>query len=97
MPGLFWYHPHVMSAAQVGFGLSGALLVEDAADAVGVADEFVMVLNDIDIDNTGHLEPPDTGGPAGMAFGREGNTVLVNGETGVWSHGQGRAANGGAS
>ena len=26
--GLFWYHPHVMSAAQVGFGLYGALLVE---------------------------------------------------------------------
>ena len=25
--GLFWYHPHVMSAAQVGFGLYGALLV----------------------------------------------------------------------
>ncbi|HEY7169513.1 MAG TPA: multicopper oxidase domain-containing protein, partial [Vicinamibacterales bacterium] len=23
--GLFWYHPHVMSAAQVGFGLYGAL------------------------------------------------------------------------
>ena len=28
--GLFWYHPHVMSAAQVGFGLYGALLVEAA-------------------------------------------------------------------
>ena len=27
--GLYWYHPHVMSAAQVGFGLYGALLVED--------------------------------------------------------------------
>ena len=24
---MYWYHPHVMSAAQVGFGLSGALLV----------------------------------------------------------------------
>ena len=33
--GLFWYHPHVMSAAQVGFGLYGALLVEDPADGVG--------------------------------------------------------------
>ena len=27
--GLFWYHPHVMSAAQVGFGLYGPLLVDD--------------------------------------------------------------------
>ena len=32
--GLFWYHPHVMSAAQVGFGLYGAMLVEDPADPV---------------------------------------------------------------
>ena len=35
---LYWYHPHVMSAAQVGYGLYGALLVEDPADGVGVAD-----------------------------------------------------------
>src|SRR3954469_2271107 len=27
--GLYWYHPHVNSAAQVGFGLYGPLLVED--------------------------------------------------------------------
>ena len=37
--GLFWYHPHVMSAAQVGFGLYGALLVEDPADGVGIDDD----------------------------------------------------------
>src|SRR5262245_30908611 len=37
--GLFWYHPHMMSAAQVGFGLYGAILVEDPADAVGVEDQ----------------------------------------------------------
>src|SRR5204862_6010587 len=45
--GLYWYHPHVMSAAQVGFGLYGALLVEDPADAIGVADELTLVLSDI--------------------------------------------------
>ena len=38
--GLFWYHPHIMSAAQVGFGLYGALLVEDPADPVGIEDEI---------------------------------------------------------
>src|SRR5512139_976678 len=27
-PGLFWYHPHERSAAQLGFGLYGALLVD---------------------------------------------------------------------
>jgi FtsP/CotA-like multicopper oxidase with cupredoxin domain len=78
--GLYWYHPHVMSAAQVGFGLYGALLVEDPTEQVGVADEIVLVLSDIAIsDNNGTLEPPDSGGSTGMAFGREGNHVLVNG------------------
>jgi FtsP/CotA-like multicopper oxidase with cupredoxin domain len=78
--GLYWYHPHVMSAAQVGFGLYGALLVEDPAEQTGVADDLVLVLSDIDLDDkTDRLQPADTGGSAGMAFGREGNRVLVNG------------------
>src|SRR5262245_28004355 len=42
--GLYWYHPHVMSAAQVGFGLYGALLVDDPADGAGVADTVTLVL-----------------------------------------------------
>jgi FtsP/CotA-like multicopper oxidase with cupredoxin domain len=78
--GLYWYHPHVMSAAQVGFGLYGALLVEDPADGVGVADELTLVLSDIGFDAKGVLEPADSGGSAGMVFGREGNVVLVNGK-----------------
>lgn len=77
--GLFWYHPHVMSAAQVGFGLYGALLVEDPADAVGVADQLTMVLSDIGFDNRGVLDAADSGGSAGMVFGREGAYLLVNG------------------
>ena len=77
--GLYWYHPHVMSAAQVGFGLYGALLVEDPADGVGVADELTLVLSDIGFDAKGALEPADSGGSAGMVFGREGAYVLVNG------------------
>jgi FtsP/CotA-like multicopper oxidase with cupredoxin domain len=78
--GLFWYHPHVMSAAQVGFGLYGALLVEDPADGVGVADELTLVLSDIGFDRHGVLEPADSGGPAGTVFGREGTYVLANGK-----------------
>ena len=77
--GLFWYHPHVMSAAQVGFGLYGALLVEDPSDQVGTSDQLVLVLSDIEIRDDGTLESPDTGASTGMAFGREGNHVLVNG------------------
>jgi FtsP/CotA-like multicopper oxidase with cupredoxin domain len=78
--GLYWYHPHVMSAAQVGFGLYGALLVEDPADEVGVADQLTLVLSDIGFDRNGVLEPADSGGPAGMVFGREGTYVLANGK-----------------
>ena len=77
--GLYWYHPHVMSAAQVGFGLYGALLVEDPEDGVGVADQVTLVLSDMGFDAKGQLEPADSGGSAGMVFGREGDYVLVNG------------------
>lgn len=77
--GTFWYHPHVMSAAQVGFGLYGALVVEDPAERVGVNDALTLVLSDIATEDNGTLESPDSGGTAGMVFGREGNHVLVNG------------------
>ena len=77
--GLYWYHPHVMSAAQVGFGLYGALLVEDPDDGVNVQDQVTLVLSDIGFDAKGVLEPADSGGSAGMVFGREGDYVLVNG------------------
>jgi FtsP/CotA-like multicopper oxidase with cupredoxin domain len=78
--GLYWYHPHVMSAAQVGFGLYGALLVDDPEDGIGVRDEMTLVLSDIGFDQKGVLDPPDTGGTAGMVFGREGAYVLANGK-----------------
>ena len=77
--GLFWYHPHVMSAAQVGFGLYGPLLVEDPDDPVKVADELVLVLSDIATDDDGRLHSADSGGVLGALLGREGNHVLVNG------------------
>jgi FtsP/CotA-like multicopper oxidase with cupredoxin domain len=77
--GLFWYHPHHMSAAQVGFGLYGALLVDDPDDGVGIADQTTMVLSDIGFDKKGTLDAPDSGGSAGDVFGREGDHVLLNG------------------
>ena len=77
--GLYWYHPHVMSAAQVGFGLYGPLLVEDPDDGVGVDDQLTLVLSDIGFNTKGQLEPADSGGSAGMVFGREGAYVLANG------------------
>lgn len=79
--GLYWYHPHIMSAAQVGFGLYGALLVEDPRGEASLADldEVLMVLSDIEIDEKGRPADPESGGSTGMVFGREGNHILVNG------------------
>jgi FtsP/CotA-like multicopper oxidase with cupredoxin domain len=78
--GLFWYHPHVMSAAQVGFGLYGALLVDDPDDRLRSMDELILVLGDIAVDEeTGAMHPPTSGGILGTLFGREGNYTLVNG------------------
>jgi len=79
--GLFWYHPHVASAQQVGNGLYGALLVEDPQENVPNFDELVMVLSDIGVENDGTMSDPESGGTVGMAFGREGNIQLVNGRT----------------
>jgi FtsP/CotA-like multicopper oxidase with cupredoxin domain len=77
--GLFWYHPHVMSAMQVGYGLYGAVLVEDPAEDAGIADELVLVLSDIGLEDNGSLMSPEGAGAARMVFGLEGNHVLVNG------------------
>jgi FtsP/CotA-like multicopper oxidase with cupredoxin domain len=68
-----------MSAAQVGFGLYGALLVDDPEETVGVADELVMVLSDMALNERGALESPEAGGSIANVFGREGTHVLLNG------------------
>jgi FtsP/CotA-like multicopper oxidase with cupredoxin domain len=77
--GLYWYHPHVMSAMEVGFGLYGAVLVEDPNENIGVSDELVLVLSDIGIEDNGALLDPESAGGARKVFGLEGNHVLVNG------------------
>jgi FtsP/CotA-like multicopper oxidase with cupredoxin domain len=77
--GLFWYHPHVMSAAQVGYGLYGPLLVADPDDPVKTADELVLVLSDIALNDDGTMQSADSGGVLGALLGREGSHVLVNG------------------
>jgi FtsP/CotA-like multicopper oxidase with cupredoxin domain len=78
--GLFWYHPHSLSASseQVGSGLYGALLVEDPAEPKELGDEIVLVLSDIGVDEDGALRPTWVGGDISTLFGREG-MPLVNG------------------
>ena len=78
--GTFWYHPHIHSAAQVGWGLYGALVVEDPADPEVFGDDLVLVLSDMALDEDGQFLPEDTGGEFGDLFGREGNILLVNGK-----------------
>ncbi|WP_434046014.1 MULTISPECIES: multicopper oxidase family protein [Sorangium] len=77
--GLYWYHPHVDSAAQAGNGLYGALLVEDPAEPAALGDELVLVLSDMGVEDDGSLVSPNTGGNFGTLFGREGDLLLVNG------------------
>ena len=78
--GTFWYHPHSNSAAQVGYGLYGALIVNDPADPPVFGDELVLMLSDISIADDGSLQSPKSGGSFGDLFGREGNVLLVNGK-----------------
>ncbi|MEX5296599.1 multicopper oxidase family protein [Kocuria sp. CPCC 205268] len=77
-PGTYWYHPHHHGhvADQIAAGLYGAIVVEDP-DPVPVARERVLVVSDITLDGSGNLaevSPPE------RMMGREGQTVLVNGQ-----------------
>jgi FtsP/CotA-like multicopper oxidase with cupredoxin domain len=79
--GTFWYHPHVDdSAAQLGYGLYGPLIVDDPNEPKGLGDELLLVLSDMSLDENGQFLPADVGGGFGNLFGREGEVLLVNGK-----------------
>ncbi|WP_295016082.1 multicopper oxidase family protein [uncultured Micrococcus sp.] len=77
-PGTYWYHPHHHGhvADQLAAGLYGAIVVEDP-DPVPVARERVLVVSDITLDASGNLAEVS---PPQQMMGREGETVLVNGQ-----------------
>jgi FtsP/CotA-like multicopper oxidase with cupredoxin domain len=77
--GTYWYHPHLDSSAQVGFGLYGALVVEDPSEPA-LGDELVLMLSDVSVNADGTLVPASDNGWFGDYFGREGYTLLVNGK-----------------
>ncbi len=77
--GLFWFHPHEHDAAQLGFGLYGALLVDPAEPEPDLGDELVIVLSDIALDDDAQLRSPSDGGDLATLFGREGQVLLANG------------------
>lgn len=78
--GTYWYHPHVNSAAQVGWGLYGPIVVEDPNDPAEFGDDLVLVLSDMSLDPSGEFQAADSGGKFGDLFGREGSVLLVNGK-----------------
>ena len=78
--GTYWYHPHTNSAAQVGWGLYGPIVVEDPNDSKSFGDDLVLMLSDMSLDDKARLLPKDNGGEFGDLFGREGSVLLVNGK-----------------
>ncbi len=76
--GTFWYHPHVRSFEQVGRGLYGALIVEEA-EPPAVDRELVWVLDDWRLTAAAALTD-DFGNGFDMSHnGQLGNTVTING------------------
>ncbi len=76
--GTFWYHPHHNSAEQVGRGLAGALIVEEAMP-LAVDRELVWVLGDWRLTEQAAIRA-DFGNLFDMTHaGRLGNTVTING------------------
>jgi FtsP/CotA-like multicopper oxidase with cupredoxin domain len=84
--GTFWYHPHVDSAAEEGFGMYGPLIVTDPDEPPDLGDELVLVLSDIMLKPDGSQQPADVGGDFTTLFGREGETLLVNGKVNPTLH-----------
>lgn len=61
-PGTYWYHAHMhgSTATQVSSGMAGALIIEGGLDEnkqIAAAQEQVFVLQQIQYDDTGVLEP----------------------------------------
>lgn len=77
--GLYWYHPHVRSNAQVDSGLYGAIVVDDPAEHRDFGDELVLVLSDVLVGPDGNLPPPNPSDAISAIWGREGNVLWVNG------------------
>lgn len=78
--GTYWYHPHINTAAQVGWGMYGPIVVEDPDDPDVFGDELLLVLSDMSLDKNGQFLPANQGGSFGDLFGREGEILLVNGK-----------------
>jgi FtsP/CotA-like multicopper oxidase with cupredoxin domain len=76
--GTFWYHPHQRSFEQVGRGLYGALIVEEA-EPPEVDRDLVWVLDDWRPTEEAEIAGDFGGFHDKSHAGRLGNTVTING------------------
>ncbi|RFC65834.1 multicopper oxidase family protein [Mesorhizobium denitrificans] len=76
--GTFWYHPHQRSFEQVGRGLYGPLIVEEA-DPIRVDRDLTWVLSDWRLTKTAEIREDFGNRHDMMHNGRVGNTVTING------------------
>lgn len=76
--GTFWYHPHDHSLEQMGRGLAGALIVEEA-EPPQADRELLWTIQDWRLTGDAQIAPGFEN-PMEMAMdGRVGNTVTING------------------
>ncbi|MEO1292487.1 MAG: multicopper oxidase domain-containing protein, partial [Pseudomonadota bacterium] len=79
--GTFWYHPHVNSSEQVGRGLNGVLVVEEApedAARLGADRELIWAIDDWRLGQDAQIQPFGNRHDASHG-GRFGNVLTVNG------------------
>jgi FtsP/CotA-like multicopper oxidase with cupredoxin domain len=76
--GTYWYHPHLGSAEQVGRGLYGPLIV-DEAEPPAVDRDVAWVLGDWRLDREARIVEDFGNFMDASHAGRIGNTVTVNG------------------
>jgi FtsP/CotA-like multicopper oxidase with cupredoxin domain len=78
--GTFWYHSHFSETNQMERGMYGALIVEDDADPVFDAEKIFMI-DDIKLDAANEFKKGNfIQRWKERHDGRQGNTVLINGE-----------------
>lgn len=76
--GTFWYHPHANSLEQIGRGMAGALIVEEAKP-VPVDRDIVWMLGDWRLTREGQIASGFRNTMEAAMSGRVGNTVTLNG------------------
>jgi len=76
--GTFWYHPHTDSLVQLGRGLAGPLIVEEA-EPVAVDRDLLWLLQDWRLAKDGQIAAGFGSAMDASMSGRVGNVVTING------------------